>query len=78
MKHKQGGLLLVSPVCESGSGVFEVYSLEQTLNPKPHLLISSSGKRMICYRYFVCQDPPCTLNWGYMVPNSRYLGPNRG
>ena len=23
-------------------------------------------------------DPPCTLNWGYMVPNSRYLGPNRG
>ena len=20
------------------------------------------------------QDPPCTLNWGYMVPNSRYLG----
>ena len=24
------------------------------------------------------QDPPCTLNWGYMVPNSRYLGPNRG
>ena len=24
------------------------------------------------------QDPPCTLKWGYMVPNSRYLGPNRG
>ena len=24
------------------------------------------------------QDPPCTFNWGYMVPNSRYLGPNRG
>ena len=24
------------------------------------------------------QDPPCTLSWGYMVPNSRYLGPNRG
>ena len=24
------------------------------------------------------QDPPCTLNWGYMVPNSGYLGPNRG
>ena len=23
----------------------------------------------------VYQDPPCTLNWGYMVPNSRYLGP---
>ena len=21
------------------------------------------------------QDPPCTLNWGYMVPNSGYLGP---
>ena len=20
------------------------------------------------------QDPACTLNWGYMVPNSRYLG----
>ena len=73
MKHKQGGLLLVSPVCESGSGVFEVYSLEQTLNPKAHLLISSSGKRMICY-----QDLPCTLNWGYMIPNSGYLGSNRG
>ena len=26
----------------------------------------------------VNQDLPCTLNWGYMVPNSRYLGPNRG
>ena len=26
----------------------------------------------------VFQDPPCTLNWGDMVPNSRYLGPNRG
>ena len=24
------------------------------------------------------QDPPCTLNWGYMVPNSGYLSPNRG
>ena len=24
------------------------------------------------------QDPPCTLNWGYMAPNSRYLGSNRG
>ena len=24
------------------------------------------------------QDPPCTLNWGYMVANSGYLGPNRG
>ena len=24
------------------------------------------------------QDPPCTLNWGYMVPNSGYLGPYRG
>ena len=23
------------------------------------------------------QDPPCTLNWGYMVPNSRYLGRRR-
>ena len=26
----------------------------------------------------VSQDPPCTLNWGYIVPNSRYLGPSRG
>ena len=26
----------------------------------------------------IYQDLPCTLNWGYMVPNSRYLGPNRG
>ena len=24
------------------------------------------------------QDPPCTLNWRYMVPNSRYLGPKGG
>ena len=24
------------------------------------------------------QDPPCTLNSGYMVPNSRYLGRNKG
>ena len=24
------------------------------------------------------QDPPSTLNWRYMVPNSRYLGPNKG
>ena len=24
------------------------------------------------------QDPPCTLNWGYMVPNNGYLGHNRG
>ena len=27
---------------------------------------------------FKNQDLPCTLNWGYMVPNSGYLGPNRG
>ena len=26
----------------------------------------------------VHQDLPCTLNWGYMVPNSGYLSPNRG
>ena len=26
----------------------------------------------------IYQDPPCTLNWGYMVPNSGYLSPNRG
>ena len=24
------------------------------------------------------QDPPSTLNWGYIVPNSGYLGLNRG
>ena len=24
------------------------------------------------------QDLPSTLNWGYMVPNGGYLGPNRG
>ena len=30
-------------------------------------------------KYATCnQDLPCTLNWGYMVPNSGYLGPNRG
>ena len=23
------------------------------------------------------QDLPSTLNWGYMVPNSGYLGPNK-
>ena len=28
--------------------------------------------------YIVYQDRPCTLNWGYMVPNSVYLSPNRG
>ena len=26
----------------------------------------------------IYQDPPCTLNWGYMVPNSGCLSPNRG
>ena len=26
----------------------------------------------------IFQDRPFTLNWGYMVPNSKYLGPNRG
>ena len=31
-----------------------------------------------CSREIPDQDPPCTLNWGYMVPNSRYLGTNRG
>ena len=30
------------------------------------------------YTASVPQDLPCTLNWGYMVPNGRYLGPNRG
>ena len=29
-------------------------------------------------RRSVNQDLPCTLNWGCMVPNSGYLGPNRG
>ena len=24
------------------------------------------------------QDLPCSLNWGYIVPNSRYLSLNRG
>ena len=24
------------------------------------------------------QDPPCTSNGGYMVPNSRFLAPNIG
>ena len=26
----------------------------------------------------IYQNLPCTLNWGYMVPNSGYLSPNRG
>ena len=26
----------------------------------------------------VFQDPPYTLNWGDMVPDSGYLGPNKG
>ena len=26
------------------------------------------------YRGIVYQDPPCTHNWGYMVPDSGYLG----
>ena len=30
------------------------------------------------YTYELYQDLPCTLNWGYMAPNSGYLGPNRG
>ena len=30
------------------------------------------------FRETTSQDPPCTLDWGYMVPYSRYLGPNRG
>ena len=25
------------------------------------------------YREYAYQDLPCTLNWGYMVPNSGYL-----
>ena len=24
------------------------------------------------------QDLPCTLNWGYMVPNSGFFGPHEG
>ena len=31
-----------------------------------------------CSQYSIYQDPPCTLKLGYMVPNSGYLGPNRG
>ena len=26
----------------------------------------------------ISNQDPCTLNWGYMVTNNRYLGPNRG
>ena len=36
-----------------------------------------SGLRIMNQKV-VNQDPPCTLNRGYMVPNSGYLGPNRG
>ena len=40
----------------------------------------------LVYRGFISEDcfylpGPflyCTLHWGYMVPNSGYLGPNRG
>ena len=28
--------------------------------------------------FSIYQDLPCTLNWGFVVPNSGYLGPNRG
>ena len=38
--------------------------------------VRASGVRF--HLRIVFQDPPCTLNWGYMVPNSRYLGPDRG
>ena len=35
-----------------------------------------------CFRaqilILIDQDLPSALNWGYMVPNSGYLGPNRG
>ena len=26
----------------------------------------------------IFQDPPSTLNWGYMAPDSGYLGPDKG
>ena len=37
-----------------------------------HLRVEGLGLNLSVY-----QDPPCTLNWGYMFPNSGYLGPNR-
>ena len=34
------------------------------------------GSKYPSSRMHVNQDLPCTLNWGYMFPNSGYLGPN--
>ena len=48
-------------------GIEPVYYVG-ALHPGPYLLCLLS----------IFQDPPCTLNWGYMLPNSRSLGPNRG
>ena len=44
----------------------------------PFTRIAESGAWLGHARTSHYQDPPCTLNWGYRVPNSRYLGPNRG
>ena len=64
-----------------------------TLNPRPETLITEpcdSGaleehqsrnlRQNFRLRAFSVynQDSPCTLDWGYMIPNSGYLGPNSG
>ena len=38
----------------------------------------SPGLRDCAFGLGLFQDPTFTLNRGYMVPTSRYLGPNRG
>ena len=39
----------------------------------------STASKPFDTRGCIIQDLPCTLNWGYMVPNSGgYLSPNRG
>ena len=47
-------------------------------NQKKNRKQTNGSEQRSCHQ--VCsdyQDLPCTLNWGYMVPNSGYLGPNR-
>ena len=46
--------------------------------PKPWVLPVPPSPTVKANFRILYLDPPCTLNWGYMVLNSGYLGPNRG
>ena len=50
-----------------------------------HFCLAGVGKRGAGLLQFATQcevhtsqDPPCALNWGFLVSNNGYLGPNRG